>query len=66
MYYLTQSVHRNAQTRGNKIATVNGDRQHTWKQVKDRVARFAGALKSIGVEEGDRVAILAQNTHRYV
>ena len=65
MYYLTQSIHRNAQTRGNKIATVNGDRQRTWKEVKDRVARFAGALKSIGVGEGDRVAILALNSDRY-
>ncbi len=66
MYYLTQSVHRNAQTRGNKIATINGARQHTWKQLKDRVARFAGALKSIGVQEGERVAILALNSDRYL
>jgi len=65
MYYLTQSVHRNAQTRGNKIATINGARQRTWKEVKDRVARFAGALKSIGVQEGERVAILALNSDRY-
>ncbi len=65
MYYLTQSIHRNAQIRGNKIATINGDRQHTWRQLKDRVARFAGALKSIGVQDGDRVAILALNSDRY-
>ena len=65
MYYLTQSIHRNAQIRGNKLATVNGDRQHTWKEVKDRVARFAGALKSLNVQEGDRVAILAFNSDRY-
>lgn len=65
MYYLTQSIHRNAQIRGNKIATINGDRQHTWKQLKDRIARFAGALKSIGVQDGDRVAILALNSDRY-
>ena len=65
MYYLTQSVHRNAQIRGNKIATINGDRQRTWSQIKDRVSRFAGALKSIGVAEGERVAILALNSDRY-
>ena len=65
MYYLTQSIHRNAQIRGKKIATINGDRQHTWSQLKDRVARFAGALKSIGVQEGERVAILALNSDRY-
>jgi len=65
MYYLTQSVHRNAQIRGKQVATIQGDRQHTWSELKDRVARFAGALKSIGVEEGDRVAILALNSDRY-
>ncbi|MFK7978679.1 MAG: AMP-binding protein, partial [Saprospiraceae bacterium] len=65
MFYLTQSLHRNAQTRGHKIATINGDRQRTWAELKDRVARFAGALKSMGVEEGDRVAILALNSDRY-
>ena len=65
MYYLTQSVHRNAQIRGKKVATIQGDRQHTWSELKDRVARFAGALKSMGVEEGDRVAILALNSDRY-
>ena len=65
MFYLTQSLHRNAQTRGQKIATINGDRQRTWSELKDRVARFAGALKSMGVQEGDRVAILALNSDRY-
>ena len=65
MFYLTQSVHRNAQIRGNKIATINGARQHTWSELKDRVARFAAALKGIGVQEGDRVAILALNSDRY-
>ncbi|MEO1654109.1 MAG: long-chain-fatty-acid--CoA ligase, partial [Bacteroidota bacterium] len=60
-----QSVHRNAQLRGNQLATLNGDRQQTWKQLEARIARFAGALKSLGVAEGDRVAILALNSDRY-
>ena len=65
MYYLTQSIHRNAQTKGNHIATIMGDRQRTWLQVKDRIARFAGGLKSIGVQNGDRIAILALNSDSY-
>lgn len=65
MFYLTQAVHRNAQIRGNKIATIQGDRQHTWREFKDRVARFAGGLKGLGIEQGDRVAILALNSDRY-
>lgn len=65
MYYLTQSVHRNAQIRGNQIATINGERSRTWAEVKNRVACFAGALQSIGVTEGDNVAILSLNSDRY-
>ena len=65
MFYLTQSVHRNAQTRGQHIATVNGDRSQTWKELKNRVARFAGGMKKLGVQDGDRVAILALNSDRY-
>jgi len=65
MIYLTQAVHRNAQVRGSKIATVQGDRTHTWKEFKDRVARFAGGLRKLGISEGDRIAILSLNSDRY-
>lgn len=65
MFYLTQSVHRNAQVRGKKVATINGSRQHSWIEVKDRISRFAGALKAMGIKDGDRVAILALNSDRY-
>jgi acyl-CoA synthetase (AMP-forming)/AMP-acid ligase II len=41
------------------------DRTHTHAQVHDRVARLGGALRSIGVADGDRVAILALNSDRY-
>ena len=65
MFYLTQSVHRNAQIRGNRIATECAGRKHTWSEFKDRIARFAGGLKALGVQEGDRVAILSLNSDRY-
>lgn len=65
MFYLTQAVHRNAQIRGKKIATICGKRQRTWSELKNRIARFAGALQKMGVAEGDRVAILSLNSDRY-
>lgn len=65
MIYLTQSIHRNAQIRGNEIATICGNREHTWSELKDRVARLAGAFQQLGVQARDRVAILALNSDRY-
>lgn len=66
MYYLTQSLHRNAQIFGNKPATVFLNRQHNWKQTIGRVARLAGAFQQLGIQSDDRVAILALNSDRYL
>ncbi|BBZ00779.1 fatty-acid--CoA ligase [Mycolicibacterium chitae] len=63
--YLTQALHRAVQQTPDLPATVFGERVRTWAQSADRAARFAGALKSLGVGSGDRVAILAQNCDDY-
>lgn len=64
--HLTQGLHRAAQMGQHQVATIAGDRQRTWGQVRDRVARIAAGLKSLGVERGDRVGILALNSDRYL
>ena len=66
MIYLTQSIHRNAQIYPNHLATVNGDRKHTWKELKVRISKLAGSLKKMGVKDNDRVAILSLNSDRYL
>ncbi|MEC7762128.1 MAG: long-chain-fatty-acid--CoA ligase [Pseudomonadota bacterium] len=47
-------------------ATVFGDRVRTWREVYDRVARLAGALKTLGVGAGDCIAAIGTNSDRYV
>ena len=63
--YLTQAVRRSVQINANGIATICAQRQRTWSECQQRIARFAGALHEIGVNADDRVAILALNSDRY-
>jgi long-chain acyl-CoA synthetase len=63
---LTQGLHRSAQLKSNKVATIFGDRRRNWSEVKDRVARFAAGLAELGLKPGDRVAPIALNSDRYI
>ena len=63
--YLTQGLRRAAQIRPREEATVFNGRRRVWSETVDRVARIAGGLKEVGVQPGDRVAILALNSDRY-
>jgi len=47
-----------------KEAVVCGHHRFTYGQVGERAARWANAMRRLGVEKGDRVAILSQNCHR--
>lgn len=46
-------------------AVIYRDRSHTFADLYDRVARFAGALRALGVQPGDRVAFAGLNSDRY-
>ncbi|MFE3060400.1 long-chain fatty acid--CoA ligase [Nocardia sp. NPDC059239] len=63
--YLTQGLHRAVQHNPDGVMTVHGERIRTFREVADRVARLAGALRGLGVTSGDRVAMLALNSDRY-
>ncbi len=61
---LTLALARAADRRGEAPALIDGETVITWHAYRDRVARLAGALAGMGVQAGDRVAVLSPNTHR--
>jgi fatty-acyl-CoA synthase len=56
--FLARSVH----TWRDLTAVVEGDRRFTYAEFGARVERQAAALLALGVQPGDRVAVLAPNT----
>lgn len=63
---LTSNLQRAAQVNRNGLSTVCGARSRTWAQTLARVSRLAASFHRLGVRRGDRVAILAKNTDRYL
>ncbi len=60
--YLTQGLHRALQQHPRRMAVRCAGRQLDWRTLTDRVARLAGVLQDRGLQPGDRVAVLAQNS----
>lgn len=63
---LTQALTRAVQLRSRRVATIYGERKRTWAEIGARVERFAAALRALELKPGDRVAILALNSDRYI
>ncbi|MCR6487740.1 long-chain-fatty-acid--CoA ligase [Amycolatopsis sp. OK19-0408] len=63
--HITQSLHAARQRGPDRVATVFGARTRTVAESVSRIARLAGALRSLGVAAGDRVGIYALNSDRY-
>jgi long-chain acyl-CoA synthetase len=63
---ITQGLRRALQVNPEGTATIDGERRRCWREVGDRVARLAGALQSLGIGAGDRVAVLMLNSDRYL
>lgn len=63
---LTSVIRRAAQTNPKGLATVFQGREQTWPEFVARVAKLAGALQKLGMQDGDRVAILSVNSDRYI
>ncbi len=63
---VTHGLRRVLQLNPEGLATVCGDRRRRWREIGDRVARLAAGLRALGAAPGDRVAILALNSDRYL
>ncbi len=57
---------RRAATTGARLAVIEGERRFTYADLEARCARCAGWLRTLGVERGDRVALLVGNRSAYL
>ncbi|EGJ11228.1 acyl-CoA synthetase [Rubrivivax benzoatilyticus] len=62
----TSFVERSAEVFGDLPAVIHGARRYTWAQVRERSARLAAALRSLGVGRGTTVSVMLPNTPEMV
>ena len=55
-------LERNLEYHREKIALIEGDRQYSFRAFADRTNAMGNALLDLGLEKGDRVAILGPNS----
>ena len=59
-------VERSAEVFADLPAVVHGARCYTWREVRDRSARLAAALRALGVGRNDTVSVMLPNTPEMV
>jgi long-chain acyl-CoA synthetase len=65
MYQASRILSRAVESFPDRPALIDGDVRLTYRALGERVNRLANALCGMGLERGDRVAILDWNSHRY-
>jgi long-chain acyl-CoA synthetase len=66
MATMISPLRRATQVAADRPAVVCGDVSLTYAQMWDRCRRLVGALRALGVQEGDRVGVVSPNCHRYL
>ena len=59
-------VERSAEVFGDLPSVLHGQRKYTWAQTRERSARLAAALKSLGITRGSTVSAMLPNTPEMV
>ncbi len=60
--HITQGLRRGADLWPNETALIDGNDRLTWRDLRDRVSRFASVLSQLGCNAGDRIAYLGENS----
>jgi len=63
---LNQVLSRAARLFPQRTATVCQGRRQSYGELRTRVERLAGGLKQLGIEPGERVALLLLNCHHFI
>jgi len=66
VYPLGHVLERAVQLFPDRIAVVDGEKRFSYREFADRVHHLAGGLRGLGLNPGDRVALLEWNSHRYL
>ncbi len=66
MYTLGDVAKKGAALFPDKVAMVFGDTRILYRELNERVSRFANALIGLGCKKGERLTILSENTHKYM
>jgi acyl-CoA synthetase (AMP-forming)/AMP-acid ligase II len=64
--YMTQGLHRAVQQCPQQIAAICGAKKQNYIELIDSISRLANGFQSIGMEPGDRIAIMSLNSIEYV
>jgi fatty-acyl-CoA synthase len=59
-------IERSAEVFGDLPAVVHGERHYLWRETRERSARLAAALRSLGVARGSTVSAVLTNTPEMV
>jgi fatty-acyl-CoA synthase len=59
-----QFFRRSAQIYRDRLAVVDGEARFSYQAFAGRCLRLAAGLRNLGLDRGDRAAVLAPNTHR--
>jgi long-chain acyl-CoA synthetase len=63
---ITGIILRNRACYPKRTALLYNDCRLSWDALADRIERTAGGLASAGLRRGDRIALLADNSNRYI